>query len=203
MVVPMHDPATPEMLGDIPVLAFVSQETWKTWLESHYDTPAGIWMKFAKKQAPVTTVTYTEALEIALCYGWIDGQVKRYDESFYLQKFTPRRPKSIWSKVNVQKATALIRSGAMQPVGLAAIEAAKKDGRWERAYDSSSTITIPPDFQASLEQDPQANEFFATLTQSARYAFLWRLQTTVKPELRATKIANFVQMLHDKQKLHD
>ena len=175
---------------------------WKDWLASRHESSAGLWLKLAKKDSGIRSVTYEEALDVALCYGWIDGQKKGMDDKYWLQKFTPRGPKSIWSKINVEKAERLIASGKMQPSGLKAIAAAKADGRWARAYDSQKSISTPPDFQAALDRNKKAKTFFATLNSVNRYAFLFRIQTAKKSETRAKRIQQFVLMLEKSEKLH-
>src|SRR5579871_6372960 len=144
-----------ESFRDIPILLFESQQHWHEWLDKNYAQKQGIWIKIAKKNSGVRSITYMEALDDALCYGWIDGQLQRYDDNYYLQKFTPRRLRSIWSKANVAKVKALTKNGKMQPAGLAAIELAKQNGEYERAYDSTSETSIPRDFQAALDRNPQ------------------------------------------------
>ena len=172
------------------------------WLKENHAEINGIWLKIAKKEARVPTVSYAEALDSALCYGWIDGQKAALDEKFWLQKFTPRTAKSIWSKTNCAKAESLIAEGRMQAAGLRQVELAKADGRWERAYESQSKITIPDDFQSALDKNQQAKDFFTTLDSANRYAFLFRIHAAKKPETRAAKIQQFVEMLEQKQKLH-
>jgi uncharacterized protein YdeI (YjbR/CyaY-like superfamily) len=157
-------------------------------------------LQIAKKASGIQSVTINEALEAALCYGWIDGQRKPKDESFYLQKYTPRGAKSIWSKINTEKVEKLIERGLMKPAGLKAIESAKQDGRWQAAYDSFSRATVPDDFQAELDKHPQAQAFFATLNQQNRYAILFRIQTAKKPETRAKRIQQFISMLEKNEK---
>jgi uncharacterized protein YdeI (YjbR/CyaY-like superfamily) len=159
-------------------------------------------LQIAKKTGKLKTVTYAEAVEVALCYGWIDGQGKGLDESAYLQKFTPRGPRSIWSKINRTKAEALIKSGRMQPAGRAAIDRAKKNGQWDAAYDSHRTAAVPADLQAVLDQNSKAKAFFATLDSANRYAILFRLQTAKKPETRARRLEQFVRMLENHEKLY-
>jgi uncharacterized protein YdeI (YjbR/CyaY-like superfamily) len=193
---------THDTLKDLPVIMFNSPMTWEEWLEVHAAQPAGVWLKIAKKNSKQCSISYTEALEIALCYGWIDGQKRAYDEQFFLQKFTPRRAKSMWSKVNVDKVTALIAQDKMKPGGLLAVAAAKADGRWDQAYDSASTVTIPADFQAALDQNPQAKEFYAVLNKTNTYAILWRIQTTKTPLSRQQKIQTIINMLLEKKKIH-
>jgi uncharacterized protein YdeI (YjbR/CyaY-like superfamily) len=186
---------------ELPVKLFKDQKSWSDWLDRHHDE-AGLWLRLAKKASDIQSVSYAEALEVALCYGWIDGQKKIYDESSWLQKFTPRGDRSLWSKVNREKAEELIQSGQMKPAGLAAIERAKENGRWEAAYDSPSNATVPSDFQAELDRHPEAKEFFATLNGANRYAILWRIQTVKKAETRARRIQQFIEMLERKEKIH-
>lgn len=187
---------------DVPVMAFETQHDWRAWLEEHHAEPSGVWLKVAKKESGISSVTYAEALEIALCYGWIDGQKRAFDDRFWLQKFTPRRPKSIWSRVNRDKATALIAEGKMRPAGLRQVELAQRDGRWDAAYSSQRTITVPDDFQIALDTNPEAREFFGTLDSANRYAILWRIQTAKKPETRAARITTFIEMLSKGEKIH-
>jgi uncharacterized protein YdeI (YjbR/CyaY-like superfamily) len=188
--------------NEISTLPFSKQKTWADWLRKNHPKSSGVWLKLAKKNSGSPSVSYAEALEIALCYGWIDGQKKSYDESFWLQKFTPRGAKSIWSKINKAKAGELIKSGRMKPAGLKAVERAKQDGRWDAAYDSPSVSTVPPDFQARLNKSAKAKAFFATLNSANRYAILFRIQTAKKAETRARKIEQFIEMLERKEKLH-
>jgi len=187
---------------NVPIMPFESQQVWEAWLEEHHADTKGIWLKIAKKEARSPSVSYAEALEGALCYGWIDGQKAAFDDKYWLQKFTPRSAKSIWSKVNCGKAEALIAEGRMQPAGLRQVELAKSDGRWERAYESQSKITIPDDFQSELDKNPKAKDFFSTLDSANRYAFLFRIHAAKKPETRSAKIQKFVEMLNQQQKLH-
>jgi uncharacterized protein YdeI (YjbR/CyaY-like superfamily) len=180
---------------ELETRAFTSADEWEAWLREHHDSAPGVWIKFARKGSGIPTVTYLEALHAALCFGWIDGQARAGDESFYVQRFTPRRSRSIWSKRNRDFATALIESGRMQPAGLREVERAKADGRWDAAYDAPSTATVPDDLQAALEANPAAAEFFARLKGQNRYAILHRVQTAKKPETRARRIEKFVAML--------
>ena len=186
----------------LPVLSFSSQKEWEEWLDKHHQPSKGLWLKIAKKGAETATVSYAEALDAALCYGWIDGQKGALDDRFWLQKFTPRGPKSTWSKVNREKAQALIQAGRMKPAGLAAIEQAQQDGRWERAYESQSKATVPEDFQRELDRNPEAAAFFATLESYNRYAILYRIQEAKKPETRAKRIEKFIGMLKRGEKVH-
>ncbi len=186
---------------ELPVISFESPRTWEAWLNEHH-AEKGLWLKFAKKGNAIPSVNYAEALEVALCYGWIDGQKASFDDQYWLQKFTPRGPKSIWSKVNCDKATALIAQGRMRPAGLQHIERAKADGRWDASYDPQSTITVPPDLQRELDNNQAAKDFFGTLNSANRYAILFRIQTARKPETRADRIQKFVAMLANNQKIH-
>jgi uncharacterized protein YdeI (YjbR/CyaY-like superfamily) len=183
------------MADALETRAFASAEEWEAWLREHHDTAPGVWIRFAKKGSGVPTVTYLEALHAALCVGWIDGQARSADESSYLQRFTPRRARSIWSKRNRGFAEELIAAGRMQPAGLREVERAKADGRWDAAYDAPSTATVPEDLRAALDAEPAAAEFFATLNGQNRYAILHRVQTAKKPETRARRIERFVAML--------
>jgi uncharacterized protein YdeI (YjbR/CyaY-like superfamily) len=187
---------------DVPVIAFETKDAWNAWLDEHHAETPEVWLKIAKKESRIPSVTYAEALECALCYGWIDGQKAAADDGYWLQRFTPRRSKSIWSRVNRDKATALIAAGRMQPAGLRQVELAKSDGRWEAAYQSQRTITVPDDFQRALDVNPQAKEFFSTLDSANRYAILWRIQTAKKSETRAVRIENLVAMLSRGEKIH-
>lgn len=194
---------SPQNTGnDLPVLLFEHQKSWAAWLDKNHATSSGVWLRLAKKASGIMSVSYDEALEVALCYGWIDGQKKSDDESAWLQKFTPRGAKSIWSKVNREKAQKLIASGQMKPAGLQAVERARQDGRWDAAYDSPSRATVPADFQAELDRNAQAKAFFGTLNGSNRYAILFRIQTARKAETRARRIQEFIRMLEQHEKLH-
>ncbi|MBL8077642.1 MAG: YdeI/OmpD-associated family protein [Anaerolineales bacterium] len=188
--------------SDLPVLAFASQSKWADWLAKNHDTSDGLWMKVAKKDSGIPSVTIVEALDMALCYGWIDGQRGSFDDKYYLQKYTPRRPKSTWSKINVEKVKRLIASGQMQPAGLKAIEAAKADGRWEKAYDGQRTMTVPKDFQAALNKNKKAKAFFETLNSVNRFAILFRIHNVKKAETRTRKIKQFIEMLENNEKIY-
>jgi uncharacterized protein YdeI (YjbR/CyaY-like superfamily) len=190
---------------DAPVVSFADQAAWRAWLAAHHaDAPEGVWLKIARKSkgAAVESVDYPQALEVALCFGWIDGQKKGLDETHWLQRFTPRRSRSIWSKVNRAKAEALVEGGEMQPAGLAEIERAKADGRWDAAYDSPRTSTVPDDLAAALAANAVARDFFATLDSTNRFAILHRLQTAKKPETRARRLAQFVEMLTEHRTIY-
>jgi uncharacterized protein YdeI (YjbR/CyaY-like superfamily) len=182
-------------MADPPTLEFRTREEWAKWLEDHHGEPDGVWLKIAKKASGVETVTHPEALEIAIAFGWIDAVRHAHDETYFLQRFTPRRARSKWSKINRAKATELIERGEMRPSGLQEVERAKADGRWDAAYDSHSTATVPPDLQEALDANPKAKEFFATLNSQNRYAILYRVGDAKRPETRARRIAQFVEML--------
>ncbi len=183
---------------DLPTLTFASQSKWADWLAKNHEKSNGLWLKIAKKDSGIASVTYMEAIDIALCYGWIDGQSKKFDEKYYLQKFTPRRPKSIWSKINVEKVERLIKSGQMQPAGLKAIEAAKADGRWANAYDGQKNMAVPEDFQKALNKNKKAKAKFESLKSSERYSFLFQIHNAKKAETRERRIKQFVEMLENK-----
>jgi uncharacterized protein YdeI (YjbR/CyaY-like superfamily) len=185
-----------------PIRLFHSPGHWTAWLEKNHRKSQGLWLRLAKKDSALQSVTYAEALETALCYGWIDGQKRGESDEAWLQRFLPRTKKSIWSKINREKARALIASGEMHPAGHEAIEKAKKNGRWESAYDSPSGATIPADLQSALDANPEAAAFFKTLNKANSYAILWRIQTVKKAETRARKIEQFIAMLERKEKLH-
>ena len=181
---------------------FKSKQAWAAWLEKNHRTSTGLWLRLAKKSSDLSSVTYKEALEVALCYGWIDGQKKPESEAAWLQRFLPRGSKSLWSKINREKVLALIEGGEMKPAGLEAIETAKKNGQWEAAYDSPSAATVPRDLQAALNANSHAKAFFEKIDRANRYAILWRIQTAKKPETRARKIEQFIAMLERGEKIH-
>jgi uncharacterized protein YdeI (YjbR/CyaY-like superfamily) len=183
------------MADDPPVKVFASQETWEQWLDRNHGNEEGVWLKVAKKSSGKRTVTVPEALEIALCYGWIDGQRKAFDENHFLQRFTPRRLRSRWSKINRDSATALIERGRMRPPGLAEVERAKADGRWAAAYDSPSKIQPTPELLAALEASPKAKALFEELDSQNRYAILYRVHDAKRAETRTRRIEKFVEML--------
>ena len=188
---------------DLPMKLFKTPGAWEKWLEASHVKSAGIWMQIAKKDSGLTSVNYQEALDVALCYGWIDGQKRPFDDRTWLQRFTPRGPRSIWSKINTGKAESLIKTGRMRPAGLAAISAAKASGRWESAYQPWSNPDIPPELQAALDAKPNAKAFFETLRGPNRYAIIFRVQTAKKPETRARRVAEFVEMLERKETIYD
>lgn len=182
-------------------MSFEAQQDWERWLKEHY-TEEGIWLKIAKKETGIPSVSYAEALDSAICYGWIDGQKASFDDKYWLQKFTPRRQKSVWSKANCNKAIALIEEGRMQPAGLRQVELAKADGRWDMAYESQSKITIPDDFQSELDKNQKAKNFFSTLNSVNRYAILFRIQTAKKAETRSARIKKFIEMLAKNERIY-
>lgn len=185
------------------IKAFKTQAEFRAWLhQNHAHLEEGIWLKIYKKDSGKATVTYAEAVDEALCYGWIDGQKQKFDDQAWLQRFTPRRKRSGWSKINTGHAERLIREGRMKPAGLEQIEAAKADGRWEKAYHSSSTAEIPEDFLNALNKNKKAKAFFATLKRSNIYPIIYRLQTAKKPETRAKRISDMIEMLAKGKKFH-
>jgi uncharacterized protein YdeI (YjbR/CyaY-like superfamily) len=187
---------------DYPILLFADRTAFRKWLSAHHSSDAGIWLRIAKAASPLGSVNYAVALDVALCFGWIDGQKKSYDANSFLQKFTPRRKRSAWSKRNREHVARLTALGEMHPAGLAAVEAAKADGRWDRAYDSPGKAAVPDDLEAALDANPKAKAFFETLKGANRYAILYRIQSAVKAETRARRIADFVAMLERRETLH-
>jgi uncharacterized protein YdeI (YjbR/CyaY-like superfamily) len=187
---------------DQPILPFESAKAWDAWIAKNHSGSDGVWLQIFKKDSGKRTVTYDEALDSALCYGWIDGQKKSYNKESFLQKFTPRRPKSVWSKRNQDHVARLIKSKRMKPAGLKAIAAAKKDGRWEQAYDSPKNMTIPEGFLRELSKSRKAKEFFETLNKANLYAIGWRLQTAKKPETREKRKQAILAMLAKGEKFH-
>src|SRR5262249_3524739 len=185
-----------------PVVAFASQADREAWLDGAHATSTGLWLKIAKKGSGVESVTHADALEIALRYGWIDGQKAPCDERFFLQRFTPRGPRSRWSRVNREKAEALEGAGRLRPAGLEQVERARADGRWEAAYESQSRATVPEDLQRALDASPGAREFFGTLSSANRYAILYRVQAAKQPETRVRRIEQFVAMLAEGRTIH-
>ena len=188
--------------AELPVRAFASASAFERWLRAHHQTCTGIWLRLMKKAAVEPGVSYAEALEIALCFGWIDGQTKTYDANSWLRKFVPRGARSIWSKINRSKALALIAEKRMQPAGLAQVERAKLDGRWQAAYESPSQAQPSPEFAAALSASPRAAAFFATLNGANRFAVLFREKAPKKPETRERKIRELVSMLEQGRKIH-
>ncbi|MGC1175482.1 YdeI/OmpD-associated family protein [Polaromonas sp.] len=185
----------PTSIDKEATLQFALQAEWAQWLAKHHGDSGGIWLRHAKKGAPETTLSHAEALEVALCFGWIDSQRNAENEHFYRQRWSPRGARSVWSKVNRDKVLEYIKSGHMQPSGLAEIERARKDGRWDAAYEPASRAKVPADLQAALDAHPGASAFFATVSAQNRYSVLFRVQGAKKPETRARRIAQFAQML--------
>lgn len=191
-----------EELQGLQIQAFATSDDWERWLGAQSPDFPGLWLKLAKKGCDTPSIDYATAVESALCFGWIDGQKRPYDESYWLQRFTPRKARSKWSRINRDKATALIESGRMQPTGLREVELAKADGRWDAAYESQSSSTVPDDLQAALDADPRAAEFFATLDKANRYAVLYRVHEAKRADTRAKRIEKFVAMLHAHETIH-
>jgi len=191
-----------ESVKTAQIKAFPTTDKWHSWLLKNHKLHEGIWLRIYKKDSNTKSITYDEALEEALCFGWIDGLKKTYDEKSWIQKFTPRRAKSLWSKRNREKAERLIKENRMQPSGLKEIETAKEDGRWERAYDSPKNMEVPDDFLKELKKNKKAFEFFKTLNKANLFAIAWRLQTAKKPETRAKRMKTLLEMMKENNKLH-
>jgi uncharacterized protein YdeI (YjbR/CyaY-like superfamily) len=189
-------------MADQPTVAFATAAAFRKWLHTNHSNHPGIWLRIFKKSSGHPTVSYAEAVDEALCYGWIDGQKQKGDEASWLQKFTKRGPRSVWSKVNVGHVERLSRERRMQPAGFAAVESAKADGRWDRAYSPSSTAELPEDFLAELGKSPKAQAFFETLNKTNRYAVFYRLHSAKRPETRARRIADFIAMFERGEKIH-
>ncbi len=190
------------MADDLPILLFATPGELEGWLEQSHASSPGFWLKIAKKGSGVESVSYAEALELALCFGWIDSQKRGLDERFFLQRFTPRRPRGKWSRINREKAEALITAGAMRPAGRAEVEAARADGRWQAAYAGQRTAEVPADLQRELDRSKAASEFFATLDSANRYAILYRLEDAKKPETRERRLLKFIAMLERGERIH-
>jgi uncharacterized protein YdeI (YjbR/CyaY-like superfamily) len=186
----------------LPVVGFESPDTWDAWLAAHHADSPGVWLKIAKKGSGGRSVSYSDAVDVALCHGWIDGQKGRHDDEYWLQRFTPRKPGSSWSKINTERASVLIAAGRMGPAGLREVEQAQADGRWEQAYEPQSRIAVPEDLARALAANPRAAGFFATLDSANRYAVLYRIANAKRPETRAKRIDTFVAMLGEHKKLH-
>ena len=180
---------------DLPIIPFPSSAAWVKWLEGNHASSEGVWLKIAKKASGITTITIQDAIEAALCFGWIDGQRQSFDEHWFLQRFTPRRPNSRWSQINRDKVVSLIARGHMRPAGLREIERAKADGRWDAAYPSPSKIEVPEDLRQALDADPRAAEAFEALNAASRYSILYRVHHTKAPAARAHRIEQVVAML--------
>jgi uncharacterized protein YdeI (YjbR/CyaY-like superfamily) len=187
---------------NLPVVGFDSREAWDSWLAAEHGNSAGVWLKIAKKGSGSASVSYADSLEVALCYGWIDGQKGRLDDDFWLQRFTPRKPGSRWSLINTEKAAQLIEAGLMRPAGLREVQCARADGRWERAYAGQAAITVPDDLASELASNAAARSFFATISSVNRYAILYRIGDAKRPETRAKRIARYVAMLAEGKTIH-
>lgn len=185
-----------------PVITFGTVAECEAWFERSHSDHAGFWLKIGKSNGPARTVTYAEAIEVALCFGWIDGQKRSLDDAHWLQRFTRRGPRSKWSKINREKAEALIASGSMRPAGVREVERARADGRWAAAYASPKAAEVPDDLAAALAADPRAENFFRTLSGANRYAILYRVEDAKRPETRANRIAKFVAMCHNHETVH-
>ena len=181
--------------GDLPVLGFADAGAWESWLAQQHASSPGVWLKIAKKDSGATGVSYPEALEVALCHGWIDGQKGALDDEYWLQRFTPRKPGSRWSKINTEKAAELIETGRMRPAGMREVELAREDGRWDAAYAGQRSMAVPEDLERELAGNEAARAFFATLSSVNRYAILYRIADAKRPETRARRIAKYVAML--------
>jgi uncharacterized protein YdeI (YjbR/CyaY-like superfamily) len=184
------------------VRGFKTRKDFAAWLEKNHKTSPALWVRIARKGSGIKSITYAEGVEVALCYGWIDAQKLPESKTTWLQRFMPRRPRSIWSKVNREKALALIANGQMTQAGIVEIERAKTDGRWEAAYDSQGGASVPPDFEEALERHPKAKAFFKSISAANRYAITWRLQTAKKAETRAKRMRTFIEMLEKGETLH-
>ncbi len=189
--------------SDLPIILFESAEKWEQWLEENASISDGLWIKMAKKESGHASVNHSQALDVALCFGWIDGQRNKFDDEYFLQKFTPRRAKSPWSKINQNKVGLLIEQGKMRESGLREIERAKADGRWAAAYESQSKMSVPDDLQAALDKNPKAQSFFDQLNSVNRYAILYRVTTAKKAETRQQRIEKFIAMLNEGKKIYD
>jgi uncharacterized protein YdeI (YjbR/CyaY-like superfamily) len=186
---------------ELPIVEFEDQAAWERWLEANHQASAGVRLRFAKKGSGAATVTHAQALETALCYGWIDGQAGRFDDRYWLVRFTPRGPRSRWSQINRENAERLIAEGRMKPSGLGKVKEAHEDGRWEEAYPAQSRATVPDDLQRALDRNPEAEAFFATLKSAERYAFLYRLHHTGDRGRRAKRIADYIALLNERKTL--
>jgi len=189
-------------VDELPIISLASLEEWETWLEKNHASCSGVWLRIYKKDSGVKSVSYAEALDGALCYGWIDGLKRPFDKKSWIQRFTPRRPKSLWSKINTGHVERLVKLGKMKPAGSTVIEAAKKDGRWDAAYHSPGKATVPEDFLDALSKNKKAKAFFETLNKANLYSIAWRLQTAKKPETRQRRMKAILQMLAKGKKFH-
>jgi uncharacterized protein YdeI (YjbR/CyaY-like superfamily) len=187
---------------NLPVILFETEEKWNNWLEENANA-TGLWVRIAKKKSTLVSITYQQALEVALCFGWIDGLKKAYDEDTWIQRFSPRKPASKWSKINKEKAKQLIAEGRMKTQGMEIIKIAKEKRTWQNAYDSQKNAKVPADLKKELDKNPEAKEFFSTLDKINRYAIIYRLQISKTPEIRAKNMAKFIEMLSNKKKIHN
>jgi uncharacterized protein YdeI (YjbR/CyaY-like superfamily) len=187
---------------DLPIIPFASQVIWEQWLDQNHAVSKGIWLQMFKKDSGIASVNYAQALDVALCYGWIDGQLKSIDELSYMQRFTPRRPRSIWSKRNIEHIARLTGEGRMKPAGIREAEAAKADGRWEVAYDGQGTMSLPSDFLEELTKSEKAFTFYESLNKANKYAIAWRIQTAKRPETRKKRMKEILDMLEREEKYH-
>lgn len=187
---------------DLPIMLFLSPKEWEDWLSQNYTKDEGLWLQMYKKASGKTSVTYAEALDVALCYGWIDGLKKRFDEESFIQKFTPRRKRSLWSQRNIEHVARLLKDNRIQAAGLAEIERAKQDGRWQAAYAPPSKAEVPADFIALLTKNKKAEAFFKTLNKTNRYAIIWRLETAKKPETKERRMNGIIAMLAENKKIY-
>ncbi|MDR0181500.1 YdeI/OmpD-associated family protein [Lysobacter arvi] len=192
---------TAQLPTDLPIERFETEAAWEAWLATHGDAP-GVWLKIAKKDTGATSVSYSQALDVALCHGWIDGLKRSCDAQYFLQRFTPRKPKSLWSKLNVARVEKLVAAGRMRTAGLREVEAAKADGRWDAAYQAASVMDVPPELAAALAKNAKARKAFEALDRANRYAFCWRVHTAKKPETKAARAEKFVAMLARGEKIH-
>jgi uncharacterized protein YdeI (YjbR/CyaY-like superfamily) len=200
--IPGDNPPGKTEKTDLQLLSFATQLEFEYWLEQNNTLTAGIWIRFFKKDSGTPTITYDEALDVALCYGWIDGQVKKYDLNSYMQKFTPRRAKSMWSKRNIDHFTRLEAEGKVKPSGLKEAERAKTDGRWEKAYDSPGNMVVPDDFMLRLSTNKKALSFFESLNKTNKYTIGWRLQTAKTDKTREKRMEEILRMMEQEQKFH-
>jgi uncharacterized protein YdeI (YjbR/CyaY-like superfamily) len=187
---------------ELPILQCPTESHWERWLDDNHSSSPGVWLKMAKRDSGATTVNHAQALDVAICFGWIDGQVRRFDETYFLQRFTPRGPRSKWSQINTQHAGRLIEAGRMREAGHIQIRAARQDGRWEAAYEPQSRATVPDDLRQALDAEPAAREFFETLRGARRYAFLYRLHNVKNPGARQRRIANYIELLREGKTLN-
>lgn len=187
---------------DQPIIPFASQQLWEQWLEQNHLEANGVWIRFYKKNSGIASVTYPEAVDSALCYGWIDAQLKSIDELSYKQHYTPRRPKSIWSKRNIEHIARLTLEGRIKPAGLKQVEAAKADGRWAAAYDSPQNMILPEDFESKLAKNKTASAFYESLNKTNKYAICWRIQTAKRPETKEKRMKEILEMLERGEKFH-